>query len=94
MPALSGVSAAAAYDREHPDVFIVYPEWLKAPAVRLIGGTLPNFRPECDDVLVWPDDLSWTMAFTHEESLGLGPYYCRREWVVPARPRGRRRRAF
>ena len=34
-----------------------------------------------------------TMAFTHEESLELGPYFSRREWVEdqpPGHPRRRR----
>jgi hypothetical protein len=63
-----------------------------ASVLRLVNGALPDFRPLCDDVYVWPDDLAWTMAFTHEEASGLGPYYCRREWVVLGRPGRRTRR--
>ena len=48
-------------------------------------GALPDYRAESYDVYVWAEDLAWTMAFTHEESLGLGPYFSRREWVVPSR---------
>jgi len=34
------------------------------------------------DVYVTPPDFAWTMAFTHEQDAGLGPYFARREWVV------------
>jgi hypothetical protein len=79
--ALNGEKAAAAYAQEHPSAVIVCPESPRVPAVQLVGGELPDFRSECADVYVWPEDLAWTMGFTHEESWGLGPYFCRREWV-------------
>jgi Domain of unknown function (DUF4275) len=84
--ALNGERSALAYTAERPGVLIVCPESVNVPAVRLVNGALPDFRLLCDDVYVWPEDLTWTMAFTHEESWGFGPYYCRREWVVPSRP--------
>ncbi len=92
--ALHGERAALAYEAERSDALIVCPESGQLPAVCLTAGVLPDFRPECDDVYVWPDDFSWTMAFTHEESWGLGPYFCRREWVVEdaGHPAGPRRR--
>lgn len=93
--ALNGERAAAAYAAERPSVVVVCPESPLLPVVRLTGGALPDFRTEREDVYVGPEDLAWTMAFTHEESLGLGPYFCRRDWVV-AEPRSlprRRRRA-
>src|SRR5437660_1294876 len=90
--ALNAEKAAAAYAAEHPAAVIVCPESGVLPAVRLQGGELPSFRVEADDVYVWPPDLSWTMAFTHEEDLGLGPYFSRQEWVAsgPGRVAGRR----
>ena len=92
--ALNGEKAAVAYAAERPAAVIVCPESEELPAVRLHGGGLPDFREEVDDVSVWPLDLAWTMAFTHEESIGLGPYFSRREWLLsgPARATGRRRR--
>ena len=93
--AWNGQPATAAYSVEEPTAVIVCPESAKLPAVRLTGGRLPDFGSACVDAYVWPEDLAWTMAFTHEESLGLGPYFCRREWVVaepPARHRGRPKR--
>jgi hypothetical protein len=79
--ALCGEPAIQAYEAERPPSVIVYPQSRRLPAVRLIGGAQPNFRPVHADVLVWPEDLAWTLAFTHEESLGLGPYFSRRDWL-------------
>lgn len=62
------------------------------PAVRLEHARLPAFAGQGADLLVAPPDLAWTMAFTHEESLGLGPYFSRREWIVYGRSAPRRRR--
>jgi hypothetical protein len=83
--AISGLKAVAAYESEQANVMIVCPESTKLPAVRIDGGGLPNFQNE--DVYAWPEDLGWTMAFTHEESIGLGPYFCRREWLANTPPR-------
>jgi hypothetical protein len=80
--ALNGMKACHEYEQQSGDTFIVCPERSKTPAMRIVGGSLPDFRPAVDDVYVWPEDLNWTMAFTHEESLGLGPYFCRSDWVV------------
>jgi len=46
---------------------------------------LPDFSLElsnigCIDLYVFPEDLSWTMAFTHEESIDMGPYFAMKEW--------------
>lgn len=66
------------------------PEHEHLPAVRLqVAKRKPSFRQESGDVYVFPEDLSRTVAFTHEESMELGPYFSRREWVED-RPRRRR----
>jgi hypothetical protein len=80
--AINGLKAYVEYQRQVADVLIVCPEQAKLPAVRIVGGRLPDFRPVGGDVYVWPHDLQWTMAFTHEESMGLGPYFSRSDWVV------------
>lgn len=59
---------------------IVCPRDDRLPAVEINGGSLPDFRNSCLDVLVWPDGLDWTMAYTHEDGW-FGPYFSRREWV-------------
>jgi hypothetical protein len=98
--AFHGERAVVAYAAEEttgkeeparPGAIVVCPEGRDLAAVQIVGGSLPDFRPEYADVLVWPDDLAWTMALTHERSLG--PYFCRREWVDAAlvkEPRKRR----
>ena len=92
--ALNGEKAVLAYEDERPKVLLVCPEEEQLPAVRIrIAKRKPSFRQEFGDVYVFPEDLSWTMAFTHEESMELGPYFSRREWVEdrpPVRPRRRR----
>ena len=84
--ALCGEPALAAYREELPEEVILFPQTSRElPVVRLSAERLPELRAlsaRCLDVLVWPEDRSWTMAFTHEESLGLGPYFSRREWLA------------
>jgi hypothetical protein len=80
---LAGEAAIAEYVRLEASPFLVIPEEVgppPLPAFRISSGELPRFQDSGLDVLVWPEDLSWTMAFTHEEGW-LGPYYCRREWI-------------
>jgi len=79
--AVHGARAFAAYLAEKPVAFVVCPERTELPAVSVDRGELPAFRFQCEDILVWTPDLAWTMAFTHEDSVGLGPYFCQREWV-------------
>jgi len=90
--ALNGEKAVAAYAAEQPMELIVCPESEQWTAMRLHGGSLPSFREECYDVYVWPLDLAWTMAFTHEESIWLGPYFSRREWALLGPVRAKRRK--
>lgn len=79
--ALNGQEAVLAYEEERPKRLLICPEFEELSAVRLlVAKRKPSFRQEYGDVYVFPEDLSWTMAFTHEESLGLGPYFSRREW--------------
>ena len=71
--ALCGESATRAYARagrsnfrllfEDGSIF----ECFGPPAVDLSG----------EDCYVFSDDLGWTMAFTHEQESGLGPYFVR-----------------
>jgi hypothetical protein len=82
-PAWRGARAVAAYQGLHPPSFIVCPERESSPAVRIIGGELPDFQVLCDDICVWPEDLTWTMAFTHERDREIGPYFSESAWVLP-----------
>jgi hypothetical protein len=85
---LGGESALQAYRAERPRSLIVSPEDHRLPAFRLETERLPEFSGA--DVYVFPESLRWTMAFTHEETSELGPYFSRAEWIVdqpPRRPR-------
>ena len=72
----------AAYAAESAPDFVVCPESHRLPAVRLVGARLPQIAGRGSDILVAPADLAWTMAFTHEETQEIGPYFSRREWIV------------
>jgi hypothetical protein len=39
------------------------------------GARAPRLETLDTDVYVFPRTLGWSMAFTHERSLGLGPYF-------------------
>jgi hypothetical protein len=79
--ALNGDQAFSAYELITPGWVFVVPEDSRLEAAFMFALRLPDFRPLRADVTVWPASLEWTMAFTHEESLGLGPYFSRREWM-------------
>jgi hypothetical protein len=85
-PAWKGARAVAAYLGLHAPSFIASPEREALSAVRIIGGELPDFLGLCDDICVWPEDLTWTMAFTHERDWGFGPYFSKSEWALPPTP--------
>ena len=74
--------AMKRYEQQSAERFFVVPENENWPAYLCIGGELPDFRSLENDIHVWLEDLSWTMAFTHEAGIGLGPYFCLREWVI------------
>jgi Domain of unknown function (DUF4275) len=44
------------------------------------GVRAPDFGDLGTDIYVFPEDLSWTMCFTHEDDSGIGPYFSRAEW--------------
>lgn len=66
---------------------LVCPTNSQLPPASMLANALPSLEVLTLDVLVWPTDLSWTVAFTHEASLGLGPYFARRDWVSSLRPK-------
>jgi len=83
-PALEGTSAVEGYLQTLASELIVIPEQHShptLPAIHLSADRLPQFQDSGFDVMVWPPDLGWTMAFTHEEG-SCGPYFARREWMA------------
>jgi hypothetical protein len=52
------------------------------------SGVLPDLSRFCGlEFFISPPDLGWTMLHTHED-FGLGgPYFIRRDWLVPANTR-------
>jgi hypothetical protein len=85
--AIAGEKAVFTYQSQDPPRrTIVCPHERRLPAVELIDGALPDLFMSGHDIFVWPEDLAWTMAFTHEDG-SFGPYFSRRESID--RNRGR-----
>jgi hypothetical protein len=84
--AIDGLKASLTYaSLPPPKRCIVCPHDERLPAVVIGGGSLPDFGDTGQDITVWPHNLAWTMAFTHETGW-FGPYFSRREWIrAPAR---------
>jgi hypothetical protein len=83
--ARNDAAAIAEYLQLEAADLIVIPEqhsFPSLPACRLANARLSLFQGSGLDVIVSPEDFTWTMAFTHEEG-SCGPCFCRREWVVP-----------
>lgn len=70
-PCVEGDLAEAAYKEHESAAYIVMSEDGEA--------FLTDERPSdinCTDAYVFPENLSWTMAFTHEEGW-MGPYFAK-----------------
>lgn len=82
-PAHRGRKAVACYLEQAASPLLVVPEegpgCVALPAFRVSEPCLPRFEELWLDLHVWPEDLTWTMAFTHEGNCG--PYFSRREWL-------------
>jgi hypothetical protein len=73
-PALSGDTAERAYMAEQAVHYVVMDDQMTA-------GLITDLRPDnlvYQDVHVFPLNLAWTMAFTHEDGC-LGPYFARHQ---------------
>jgi hypothetical protein len=83
---LNGSRAIEIYGKQRVTGCYVIPESESFDAYQLwfdyADATCPEFTELQSDLYVWPFDLAWTMAFTHEEQSGLGPYFSRREWIL------------
>ena len=63
-------------------------------AYEVWAGSIPDFTGLSHhiDFFVSPPDLSWTVIYTHEVDVFGGPFFTRREWVVPPSPAHDQRR--
>ena len=58
------------------------------PAIELSASTMPELRTLNHDILIWPSSFEWTIAYTHEDASGMGPFFCKREWILSLDPSG------
>ena len=79
-PCEAGAKAYELFQLETPTAFCVWPEDQHLPIFLCTGGSHLPLSALQDDIYVFSEDLAWTMVFTHEFSMGLGPYFARREW--------------
>lgn len=70
-PCLSGVQAMEAYARQSGVEFVVLSNDRKRA---VLTDTLPDAQAYWSDYYVFPLNLAWTMALTHEDGW-LGPYF-------------------
>ena len=71
---LNGEAAIHAFNKVRPpERFTVQSAWTRDDFGFVCSGPLPNFGFGRTDLLVSPQSLEWTMAFTHETDLG--PYF-------------------
>ncbi len=76
-----GALAVSEYLSEHVmDVYVI-PEDQEPSAFICSGPRLLDFSECGTDVHVFPEDLSWTAAFTHEQP-DIGPYFSHFEWAT------------
>ncbi|MEZ4223516.1 MAG: DUF4275 family protein [Polyangiaceae bacterium] len=59
---------------------VLLPHRGEGPGFRAHGAH--DFSGAGVDVYIFPEDLSWTMVFTHEDGW-LGPYFSKAAWVDP-----------
>ena len=71
-PAVSGQSALDEYRRQRACEYIVLPN----DGEPAIETDLPPLEFWLEDYLVFPRNMAWTMAFTHEDGW-LGPYFAK-----------------
>jgi hypothetical protein len=76
-----GARALSEYLSERVIGVYVIPEDEEQSAFICNGPRLLDFSDCRADVHVFPENLSWTAAFTHEQP-DIGPYFSRFEWVT------------
>jgi hypothetical protein len=80
-PSLRGEKAFAEYFSQPLCRFLILPDEAEhLPSYSCVASSWPDFREWQLDLYVCPDSIEWTIAFTHEEGAGLGPYFSRAEW--------------
>ena len=90
MYALEGGEARRVYAAERASGFYALPNLADGNGYRCEAKPFPDVGGL--DAYITPIDFSWTMVFTHEEELSIGPFFTRAEWS--SRPtRGEERRA-
>lgn len=78
----SGARGLALYLAETPSEVYVIPEDDGDDAFVFRAPALLDFSDCQTDIIVFPPDFRWTVAFTHEQP-DLGPYFARSEWCNP-----------
>jgi hypothetical protein len=76
----SGAKAQELYNNVSSEEYYIIFEEVDTLLYKCQSKILPAFSDFGQDIYVFPDSLEWTMDFTHEHSIGLGPYFSLKEW--------------
>lgn len=82
VPSLLGEAALKKYASKKDEEFYVI-DLVGGDGIRCLSDLKPDFGPARSEIYVFPEDLSWTMVFTHEYGW-FGPYYCDRNMLREA----------
>ena len=72
--ALSGEAALDAYHNQEVSPFYAYFEF-EDVLLACQAESYPDLRPLENDIYIFPQSLGWLFITTHENSVGLGPYF-------------------
>ena len=74
-PALSGEAAVKAYDAQVAPGYVILPDDFKLAVL----STVKPENAQASEYYVFPENMAWIMAFTHEDYYGenAGPYFAR-----------------
>ena len=76
---LSGENAKKAYDKCDKSNAIVFTELPEHVFLKITNEYATSKDIEgCGEIYVFAEDMSWVYINTHEESIGLGPYFIKK----------------
>ncbi len=76
----NGFHAKKLYNSLSNQTFYLISEDIDGLAYRCKSILLPDFSELGLDLYVFSENQEWTMVFTHEESVGFGPFFAYSEW--------------
>ena len=76
----SGIRAKELFKTQSSENYYVVPEDVDGLIYKCTSSEFPDFSELCLDLYIFPDTIDWTMVFTHEENIGIGPFFALKDW--------------